>query len=116
MKNFLVSKFNNKKVPFVFSFYFLSANLSSFLLFGYDKKQALVKQWRIPEKQLYLSALMGGWMGGILAMQVFRHKTVKQSFQIPYFLSAFGNCFVVFYLMKSKRVFKGFSKTFNKIK
>jgi hypothetical protein len=40
---------------------------------------------RVPEKQLQLSALLGGWLGGLWAMQTFKHKTIKQEFRIPYF-------------------------------
>eukprot|EP00842_Homolaphlyctis_polyrhiza_P005633 jgi/Hompol1/6070/HPOL_002751-RA len=46
-------------------------------LFFYDKNQANNKGWR-------LTALLGGWIGGLYAMQTFRHKTVKKSFQQPY--------------------------------
>ncbi|KAJ3320607.1 hypothetical protein HDV06_005125 [Boothiomyces sp. JEL0866] len=40
----------------------------------------------VPEKQLQLSALLGGWIGGMIAMQKFKHKTVKQEFRVPYFI------------------------------
>jgi uncharacterized membrane protein YsdA (DUF1294 family) len=60
-------------------------NTFSFGLFWYDKRQALQRGWRVPEKQLQFTALMGGWLGGILAMQKFKHKTVKQEFRIPFF-------------------------------
>jgi uncharacterized membrane protein YsdA (DUF1294 family) len=64
--------------------YFCGINAASAGLFYYDKFQAQSKGWRVPEKQLQLSALLGGWVGGMWAMQTFRHKTVKQSFKIPY--------------------------------
>ena len=31
--------------------------------------------WRVPERSLFLPALLGGALGGVLGMQVFRHKT-----------------------------------------
>jgi len=65
--------------------------LGSFALFAYDKHQAMTGGWRIPEDQLHLSALFGGWLGGILAMHLVRHKTVKSSFRQPYFLCTTGN-------------------------
>ncbi|DBA88787.1 TPA: hypothetical protein ACH3X1_004202 [Trebouxia sp. C0004] len=33
---------------------------------------------------LCLTALAGGWMGGMWALQQFRHKTAKKSFQDKY--------------------------------
>lgn len=43
--------------------------------------QAVHKQWRVPEATLCASALAGGWVGGMWAMERFRHKTSKRSFQ-----------------------------------
>jgi uncharacterized membrane protein YsdA (DUF1294 family) len=65
--------------------YAVGINLGSYGLFYYDKQQALNRGWRVPEKQLQLSALLGGWVGGLMAMKQFKHKTVKQEFRIPYF-------------------------------
>ncbi|TPX72726.1 hypothetical protein SpCBS45565_g00034 [Spizellomyces sp. 'palustris'] len=64
--------------------YFAVINAGAVGLFWYDKNQALKRGWRVPEKQLQLTALLGGWVGGLWAMKTFRHKTVKQSFQQPY--------------------------------
>jgi uncharacterized membrane protein YsdA (DUF1294 family) len=59
--------------------YYLSAvNIGSVALFGYDKFQAQNGGWRVSEKHLCQSALLGGWIGGLIAMQLFRHKTYKQ--------------------------------------
>lgn len=57
--------------------YLGAVNVGSFGLFGYDKWQAERKRWRISEESLCQSALFGGWIGGLLAMQMFRHKTRK---------------------------------------
>ncbi|KAI8802455.1 hypothetical protein BJ742DRAFT_833150 [Cladochytrium replicatum] len=54
---------------------------ASFGLFAYDKHQATNKGWRVRERTLQLTALLGGWAGGMVAMKTFRHKTIKQSFQ-----------------------------------
>ncbi|MBP5669841.1 MAG: DUF1294 domain-containing protein, partial [Lachnospiraceae bacterium] len=42
---------------------------------GADKKKAKSGAWRIPEKTLFLPAILGGSIGAIAGMQVFRHKT-----------------------------------------
>ena len=40
-----------------------------------DKRKAIRHQWRIPEATLFFIALLGGGMGSIVGMQLFRHKT-----------------------------------------
>ena len=59
----------------VLAVYLLVINLAAFLMMGLDKLRAKHDRWRIPEKALFLSALLGGSLGSILGMQVFRHKT-----------------------------------------
>ena len=55
--------------------YLLLINLLAFALMGIDKEKARRHKWRIPEKTLFLSALLGGSVGAIAGMQLFRHKT-----------------------------------------
>jgi len=57
-------------------------NTVAFMLMGFDKRRARQGAWRIPEKTLFGSALLGGSIGAIAGMQVFRHKTKHLSFQI----------------------------------
>ncbi|KAK9865815.1 hypothetical protein WJX84_008773 [Apatococcus fuscideae] len=64
--------------------YLGSVNLGSAGIFFYDKKCAEARQWRIPEATLCATALAGGWLGGMWAMQQFKHKTAKKSFQQKY--------------------------------
>ena len=40
-----------------------------------DKQKAKKDKWRIPEKTLFLLAVLGGSLGTTLGMNVFRHKT-----------------------------------------
>lgn len=47
---------------------------------GTDKAKARRNAWRIPEKTLFLSAILGGSIGAILGMQLLRHKTRHRSF------------------------------------
>ncbi|NQY31637.1 MAG: DUF1294 domain-containing protein [Coraliomargarita sp.] len=58
----------------------------TYLLYWYDKRQAKRKAWRIPESQLHLCELLGGWPAAFLAQQQFRHKTHKRSFQATYWV------------------------------
>ena len=63
------------------------SNAVTFLAFGWDKWRAGKSQSRISEMKLVLLAALGGWPGGLLAMKVFRHKTVKRTFQFKYALA-----------------------------
>lgn len=62
--------------------YLLIVNIAAFFLMGIDKKKAQTGAWRIPEKTLFLSAILGGGVGAIAGMQLFRHKTRHRSFVI----------------------------------
>lgn len=55
--------------------YLLFINLTAFALMGADKRKARMHRWRIPEKTLFLAALLGGSPGAIAGMYTFRHKT-----------------------------------------
>ena len=41
-------------------YYLLAVNILAFVLFGVDKQKARRNKWRIPEKTLILSAVIGG--------------------------------------------------------
>lgn len=68
--------------------YFLIINLCAFLLMGIDKRRAIRHKWRISEKSLFLSALLGGSIGSLLGMYLFHHKTKHWYFAygIPFLL------------------------------
>ena len=66
----------------ILTIYLIFMNLLAFLLMGLDKAEARRNRWRIPEKTLFLSSILGGSIGAILGMQVFRHKTKHASFRI----------------------------------
>ena len=42
---------------------------------GIDKRRARQNAFRIPEATLFAVAIIGGSIGSILGMQIFRHKT-----------------------------------------
>lgn len=62
--------------------YLLIINIIAFFMMAIDKWKAKKDKWRIPEKALFLSALLGGSIGAILGMYVFRHKTKHLHFTI----------------------------------
>ena len=59
----------------LFYYYLIAVNLIGFLAMYLDKQRAIHKKWRIPEKTLFLIALIGGSLGTTLGMNTFRHKT-----------------------------------------
>lgn len=62
-------------------FYLLAINLLAFLIYGVDKWKAKREKWRVPEKTLFLLALLGGSGGALVGMKVFHHKTRKWYFR-----------------------------------
>ncbi|RKP00474.1 hypothetical protein CXG81DRAFT_7643, partial [Caulochytrium protostelioides] len=78
-------------IVYVLGGYLVAINAFAVGLFGYDKFQATRRGWRIPERSLQLTALLGGWAGGLWAMQTWRHKTVKKAFREPYMLATAAN-------------------------
>lgn len=52
-------------------------NLITFAAYGADKYFAIRQKRRISEKSLLVMAILGGSVGAIAAMRVFRHKTQK---------------------------------------
>ncbi|KAF2071213.1 hypothetical protein CYY_007465 [Polysphondylium violaceum] len=71
--------------------YGAAVNVGAAGLFYYDKQQAIAHKWRVRESTLQLTALFGGWIGGLYAMQTFKHKRAKQSFKNVYFAAIGGN-------------------------
>lgn len=60
----------------------VAVNLVTFAMYGFDKSVARRGGKRISERELLILALIGGSLGAILGMQVFRHKSKKRSFQM----------------------------------
>ena len=85
-----------------FAIYLIIVNAVAFLLMHADKRKAKKKQWRIPEKVLFGSAIIGGSIGAILGMYTFRHKTKHTSFVVgmPVILILQIIAFVAYFLLK----------------
>ncbi|WP_035676760.1 DUF1294 domain-containing protein [Flavobacterium limnosediminis] len=60
--------------------YLLAVNGIAFLLNGTDKWFAMHQKSRISERSLLCFVLVGGTVGALLGMLLFRHKTSKFSF------------------------------------
>ena len=73
-----------------FLLYLLLINAAAFVLMLADKIKARKNRWRIPERTLIGSALLGGSIGALLGMYTFRHKTrhLKFTLGVPAILIA----------------------------
>ncbi|MBQ6563169.1 MAG: DUF1294 domain-containing protein [Clostridiales bacterium] len=60
----------------------LVMNCLSFSLMAYDKRCAAKGKWRVPEKTLFLVTGLFGGLGGVLGMQILRHKTKHWYFKV----------------------------------
>jgi len=70
----------------------LAVNLLTFWVYAADKNAARRGRWRIPENNLHLLALLGGWPGAWLAQQAMRHKSSKRAFRAVYWLTVAVHC------------------------
>lgn len=64
--------------------YLLVINLTTFLAMYIDKRKAKWGKWRTKESTLFTLVLLGGGIGGIAGMYIFRHKTKKTRFVIGF--------------------------------
>ncbi len=62
--------------------YLAVMNILGFALMGTDKSRARNGKWRIRERTLFLFSLLGGSIGTLTGMYVFRHKTKHWYFVI----------------------------------
>ena len=67
--------------------YLISINLIGSILMFIDKRNAILKKWRIKENTLLLISLIGGCFGILLGMNIFKHKTKKAKFKLFYLFS-----------------------------
>ena len=65
-----------------FFIYLIVINFLNFLIFGIDKWKARRGKWRIPEGTLIWMSIIGGGIGALMGMYLFRHKTQKRKFNL----------------------------------
>lgn len=72
-------------------FAYLGLSLVAFFTYAFDKSAAVSGRWRTVEQTLHLLSLAGGWPGALVAQQLLRHKTNKQSFVHAFWLTVLVN-------------------------
>ena len=66
----------------IIKIYLIIINIISLTIMGYDKIQAILKKRRIPEITLLSLIPIGGSIGTILGIIIFKHKIKKKKFII----------------------------------
>ena len=84
----------------LFLLYLLSINTISFILFGLDKFLAVRNKRRIPEKELFTVSIIGGALGGMFAVLVFKHKISKNAFMWRFMLIFIVNIVGIYFFMR----------------
>lgn len=84
----------------LFLLYLLSINGISFFLFGIDKFLAIKNKRRIPEKELFTVSTIGGAVGGMAAILVFKHKISKTAFMWRFMMIFIVNLIGIYFLLR----------------
>ncbi|API90803.1 MULTISPECIES: DUF1294 domain-containing protein [Virgibacillus] len=84
--------------------YLLGVNSIAFLFMGVDKQKAKQQHYRIPERTLWMLAILGGALGIWFGMKVFRHKTKHKRFVIGVPMLFISHCVLIVYLIWALRV------------
>ena len=79
--------------------YLLIINAAGFLLMLVDKWKAKENRWRIRESTLLIVAALGGSVGSLAGMYLFRHKTLHLKFTVGIPLILAAQCFIVVLVM-----------------
>jgi len=81
-------------------YYLIVINIVTFLVYGIDKWKAKQGSWRISEATLLILAVIGGSIGVLLGMKVWRHKTQHKKFKYGLPLSLIIQIILIGYLSK----------------
>lgn len=73
-------------ISIVVFYLYMFMSFITFLVYYKDKKLAKINEYRIPENTLHNLSLFCGWPGAILAQQLLRHKSKKESFRRVFYV------------------------------
>ncbi len=88
-------------IPSELALLYIALSTLCYLMYWLDKRAAGKNAQRTPESRLHLFDLLGGWPGALIAQQQFRHKTIKQPFQVVFWATVVVNIAVVGWLVWS---------------
>lgn len=84
-----------EKLPLYVIAAYAFISLFTFISYWLDKRKARAGRWRIPEANLQLLSLIGGWPGALLAQSYLRHKSKKRAFLTVFWLTVLVNLAVL---------------------
>lgn len=87
------------KLPAAILGAYLITSVAAFLAYAADKSAARKNERRISERTLHMLGLVGGWPGALVAQQLLRHKSKKESFRTVFRATVIINCAVLFWLL-----------------
>ena len=90
--------FNPTALGIIFGYYAL-INIVLYVTMVIDKKRAIKDGWRIPEKNMFIMAVLGGGLGGLAAMVFKRHKNRHMDFILVFTMTAILHMLVAFLLI-----------------
>ena len=75
-------------------------NVVTFVVYGIDKFEAKQGSWCISEATLLTLAVVGGSIGALLGMQVWRHKTMHKKFKYGLPLILLAQIALIYFINK----------------
>jgi len=85
----------------VIVWYFGSINIFAFILFGIDKLNSIKDRRRVPELSFHFFSLIGGVIGILLGIILFRHKLRSRNFLLIEFTILLIWCVALFFIIKN---------------
>jgi len=82
----------------------LIINLFTFIIFSWDKRLSIKHKRRVPENTLLGTAFIGGTIGAILGMLIFRHKVSKKSFLLKFALVVLVQAGLIYWLWNTGQI------------
>ena len=79
-------------------YYLIVINVVTFTVYGIDKLKAKQGSWRISEATLLILAVIGGSIGALLGMKVWRHKTMHKKFKYGLPLILLAQIALIFFI------------------
>jgi uncharacterized membrane protein YsdA (DUF1294 family) len=86
-------------MEFVYA-YLIIINALGAIFMLVDKIKAIKNLWRIPERAFFAIALLGGSLGVIVGMRLFRHKTLHPEFSVGIPLILIGQILIALVLKR----------------
>lgn len=86
-------------MPWIVLVWYGVINIVTFGLYAKDKSAAQQGGWRTPENTLHTFAIIGGWLGAMMAQTYLRHKSKKTEFRVVYYLTVLINLSILIYYM-----------------